>query len=235
MARNFYFGADASMARGSAAFSAMINADASAFGLTDEQALEYGEIDAALQSAVQAATTPATRTRVAVANKNAAMKSMQRRAKNLADTIRATAVTDAQLISLGLLPRPRRTRRNAPDAPPMVRVISVIGRVGNLRVGDKDSPAGRRKPFGARGSQIYSYVGEESPADERAYHYECFSSRTTAQLTFPDDVPSGATVWLSARWVSARGETSIASAPISFTLQGGAIGAVASGVLRAAA
>jgi hypothetical protein len=236
MARNFYFGADATMASGSALFSALINADAAAFGLTTAQALLYGEIDAALQSAYQTAMTPLTRTPVAVAEKNALVKSMQRSAKNLSDIIRAKpAVTDAQLISLGLLPRPRRTRRNAPDNPPMVRVVSVIGRVVNIRVCDKDSSSGRSKALGARGAEIFSYVGEESPTDPRAYHFECFASRTTAQVTFPNSVPSGATVWVSARWVSARGETSMASTPISFTLQGGRISARASDLLRAAA
>src|SRR5437016_3275194 len=154
MARNFYFGADATMASGSASFSALINADASAFGLTGAQALAYGEIDAALQSAYQAVTNPSTRSPVAVAHKNTVMKSMQRRARLLSDIIRATpAVNDAQLISLGLLARPRRTRRHAPDAPPMVRVISVTGRVVNIRVSDKDSPSARSKPFGARGAE----------------------------------------------------------------------------------
>jgi hypothetical protein len=117
----------------------------------------------------------------------------------------------------------------------MVRVLSVIGRVVNIRVCDKDSSSGRSKPFGARAAQIFSYVGEESPADDREYRYECFASRTTTQITFPDHVPSGATVWLSARWLSARGETSMASAPLSFTLQGGPIGAAAPDPIRAAA
>src|SRR4051812_46581987 len=144
MARNFYFGADATMVSGSAVFSAMINADAAAFGLSDAQALAYGEIDAALQSAFTVATTPGTRTPVAVSQKNSAMKSMQRSAKSLTDIIRATpTVTDAQLISLGLLPRPQRTRRKVPDAPPRVRVVSVAGRVVNVRVFDASSGTGR--------------------------------------------------------------------------------------------
>jgi hypothetical protein len=104
-----------------------------------------------------------------------------------------------------------------------------------IRVCDKDSVSPRSKPLAAVGSHIFSYVGEESPADPRAYHYECVASRTTTQITFPNNVPSGATVWLSARWVSARGETSIASVPISFTLQGGAISAGKPDALRAAA
>jgi hypothetical protein len=40
-------------------------------------------------------------------------------------------------------------------------------------------------------------------------------------------VPSGATVWLSASWVNARGQASVGSTPISFTLQGGAVPAAA--------
>jgi hypothetical protein len=105
----------------------------------------------------------------------------------------------------------------------------------NIRVSDKDSSSGRSKAPGARGADIYSYVGEQPPTDPRAYHYERFASRTALQITFPNNIPSGATVWLSARWVSARGETSVGSAPIRFTLQGGPILAAAPDLVRAAA
>jgi hypothetical protein len=226
MARNFYFGSDASMVGGSARFSAMISSDPSSFGLTLAQCEGYAAINATLQSAFQEATTPHTRTPVAVSRKNEAMKAMQRAAVDLAGIIGATReVSDAQLLSLGLLPRAKRTRRNVPDEPPTVRVISVTGRLVRIRVVDRDSLTGRSKPFGARGAQIFSYVGEQPPADSRAYYFEGHASRTTKELLFPNDVPNGATIWLSARWVNARGETSIGSTPISFTLQGGPISA----------
>jgi hypothetical protein len=161
---------------------------------------------------------------------------MQRSASMLSVIIHCTAsVTDAQLISLGLLPRPNRKRRNAPDAPPSVQVDSVSGRVVKIRVCDKDSQSRRSKPFGARGAHIYSFVGETAPDDPRAYHYECFTSRTTTEISFPNKVPSGATVWLCACWVSARGETSRGSVPISFTLTGGHITATTSDRLKFAA
>jgi hypothetical protein len=113
--------------------------------------------------------------------------------------------------------------------------MSVIGRAVTVRVSDPDSQSTRSKAPNARGAQIFSYVGEEPPADQRAYRFECFASRTTAQILFPNDVPSGATVWLSARWVNARGETSPASPPLGCTLQGGAIGPSVPSLLRAAA
>ncbi|HVT90406.1 MAG TPA: hypothetical protein VHD56_16250 [Tepidisphaeraceae bacterium] len=224
MSRNFYFGADATMVRGSAVFSSVISADPASFGLTSAQSDAFESINAALQDAYQIAITPATRTSVAVSKKNAAVKAMQRKAVMLAKLISSTpSVNDAQLISLGLLPRAKRTRRNVPTDPPLVQVLSVVGRLVKFRVCDKDSQTGRSKPFGACGAQIFSYVGEEPANDSRAFHFECFTSRTTVQLHFPNNVPSGATVWLSARWVNARGETSIASPPLNFTLQGGPV------------
>jgi hypothetical protein len=239
MARNFYFGADATMVAGSASFSALINADAEAFGLTEEQAEAFSQINAELQNAFRAVKEPSTRSPVAVARKNILIKAMQRSAKNLSAIVRAKpGITDPQLISLGLLPRTRRTRRNAPGAPPAVRVLSVRERVVKIRVCDRDSGSGRSKPFAATGSLIFSYVGEQPPTDPSEYRYECFAPRTTTRITFPSGVRSGATIWLSARWVTARAEMSVASAPICFNLQGGAVGAVSAANpigLRAAA
>jgi hypothetical protein len=172
---------------------------------------------------MQAAKTPSTRTSVAVSQKNSAIKFMQRSAKALADIIRAQPlVTDAQLLSLGLLPRPKPTRRRPPDSAPLVRVVSVSGRVVTIRVCDRDS-SGRSKPFAAWAAQVYSSVSEQPPGDESDYRLQCITSRTGARITFSDEVPSGATVWLSARWITRRGETSVASVPISFTLQGGPV------------
>ena len=117
-------------------------------------------------------------------------------------------------------------RRDVPAAAPVVQVISVVGRVVTLRVKDPTSEM-RGLPFGAIGANLYSFVGPDSPSDSRGYHFEGVTTRAKTRIVFPNSVASGATVWLSACWVSKRGETSIASVPMSFTLQGGAIGAVA--------
>ena len=186
MARNFYFGSDATMASGSASFSALINSDPEAFGISEAQAVAYGEIDAALQSAVRAATTPQTRTVVSVAEKNRLMKAMQRSASDLSGIIHATpTVNDAQLISLGLLPRSSGTRRHVPETPPIVRVISVAGRVVNIRVCDKDSPSSRSKPFGATGWHLYSYVGEEATTDRARFTSKASSAARRRESHFP--------------------------------------------------
>ena len=83
----------------------------------------------------------------------------------------------------------------------------------------------RGKPFGAIGANVFSFVGPEAPTDPKAYHFEGLTTRPKVQLLFPDSVASGATVWISACWVSARGQIGTGSVPISFTIQGGAVAA----------
>jgi hypothetical protein len=75
--------------------------------------------------------------------------------------------------------------------------------------------------IGIRGANLYSFVGPNPPADPRDWHHERMTTRALARLEFPGDVPNGATVWLSACWVTARGATSPAAEPTPFTLQGG--------------
>jgi hypothetical protein len=104
-----------------------------------------------------------------------------------------------------------------------LEVVSVSGRLVNIRLHGAAPDSTRARPFGAIGANVYSFVGPEAPSDPRAYHFEGMSTRTIAQVLFPNTVASGATVWLSACWVSARGQIGIACAPVSFTLQGGAV------------
>jgi hypothetical protein len=160
---------------------------------------------------------------VAVAAKDAAMKAVQRRAAALAAVVYATdAVGDAQLVSLGLLPRPTRAARHAPATPPTMAVASVMGRVVKVRIHARTTE-GTRLAAGAVGANVYSYVGDEPPTDPKQYHYHGLATRATSALVFPDDVPSGATAWVSASWVSRRGETSTACTPVRVTIQGGPV------------
>jgi hypothetical protein len=230
MRRNFYFRTQAEIVSGSANFAALILADAESFGLTPAQAAEYQAYDAALQSSYAAAVSPHTRTSPAVQRKNAAIRDVQREAQRLAKVIYGTGTADdSKLILLGLLPRASYTRRAAPKEPPEVWAVSVVGRRVRIRIQaweESDAPTGRR-PAGAIGAQVYSFVGEQAPADLRAYHHEGLATRGSYEVRFPKDVPGGATVWIAAAWVSTRGVPGDASAPARTTIQGGSVEAMA--------
>jgi hypothetical protein len=222
--KNFYHGKDADIVAGAANFATLISGSASTYGLTSAQATSFGTLNTALQSAYTTAITPETRTPVAIEAKNLALINMRRNAILLARIIYSTlTVTNAQLVSLGLLPRTIPTPRPVPGTPPVIEVASVSGRLVNVRLHGAPPDSGRGKPFGAIGANIFSFVGDEPPSDPRQYHFEGMATRTITQVLFPNSVESGALVWLSASWVSARGQIGIGSTPISTNLQGGAI------------
>jgi hypothetical protein len=223
-ARNFYFGRGADVVAGSANFAARIAEDYAAYGLSQAQAESYAVLDAALQEAFARATDPSTRTSVAVATKTRALREMRADAVRLAACVYAdAAVTDAQLLGLGLSPRPVRRRRvGPPTAAPTIVVGLCRGRVVDVRL--RPSDAGRRGlEFGARGAYLYTFVGDAPPADSRDWRFARLTTRAITHIEFGNDVPSGATGWLSARWVNARGQTGPAGAPAPVTIQGGAV------------
>ncbi|MGB7161407.1 MAG: hypothetical protein WBD40_25335 [Tepidisphaeraceae bacterium] len=222
MARNFYYGKDARIVAGSAAFAARINENPLAYGIQPHLAAEYAALDATLQAAYRAAVTPQTRTSIAVREKDDALRAVRLKAAMLASIIGASPdVDDAQLISLGLLPRPTRGARRAPDEPPVVEVAMVVGRRVTVRIRARSSEA--RKPLGCIGAYLYVFAGSEPPSDPLQYRFEGLASRKTATIRFPDDVASGSTAWISAAWVSRRGKTSAACNPVRVTIQGGPI------------
>ena len=224
MTHNFYRGPEAGVVAGSANFASLLASSFASYGISSAQATAFGVLNAALQSAYAAAVEPVTRTSVAVARKNQALSEMRAGAILLARIISATpTVSDAQLVSLGLLPRRTRTRIPAPATAPMIDVGVVTGRLVNLRLHSADFRRRRGIEPGAKGANLYSFVGDAEPTDPRDYHFEGMTTRTITQVTFPNNVASGATVWLCACWVSDRGETGPTSAPVNVTLQGGAV------------
>jgi hypothetical protein len=221
VAHNFYFGKQADVVAGAANFAALIATGFASYGISSSQSTAFGALNTTLQADYSTAVDPSTRTRGAVATKNASILAMRAMAINLAKIIYATpTVTDAQLIDLGLLPRSSRSPVPPPADAPVLEVGVVSGRLVNVRVHAGGSER-RGKPVGAVGANVYSYVGQAPPADPRDYHFEGMTTRTITQLLFPDTVAGGATVWLSACWVSARGATSPACAPVPFAIQGG--------------
>lgn len=222
MARNnFYYQNEAAAVTGAAAFARAILASPESFGISPEMAASFAAQSDALTSAYDLSSNPSTRTMGAVAGKNAALRAMRQGAMRLSRILYATpTVSDQQLVEVGLLPRATRTPVAGPADAPALRVVAVSGRLVSVHVREANSTRRGMAP-GARGANLYSFVGDRPPVDPRDYHFEALTTRARTQITFSDTTPSGATVWLSACWVSTRGQTSPCSSPVSFTLQGG--------------
>jgi len=234
MARNFYYAADARVVAGSANFAALVGASPSSYGIPEWRAARYVALDADLQSKYRAATTPETRSPVAVAEKTVALKAVQREATNLARIAYATAgVDDARLMTLGLRPRPVRRPRAPAMEPPVVDVISVVGRIVKLRVRPPSGHGASKSPA-TLGANVFSFVGPQPPSDPLQYHFDGLATRRTYEIVFGDEVASGSTAWVSAGWVSRRGVRGMACAPVQLTITGGPVRAAATTLKRTA-
>lgn len=236
MAKNFYIGTELELATGSLNLAAVAGVDPVTWGTTAGEMTNYQVLANAFNTALDIALAPATRTRVTVEIKNTQKKALRSATVRLSRIISAsTSVTNAMLIEVGLNPRVTPQPRPVPQLAPAVDIILVTGRLLKGRVHSAEVEARRAKPFGATGANIFSYVGPIPAVDPREYHFEGMTTRPNFEVNFPNTVPSGATVWISACWVSARGQIGIASTPISFTLQGGPVLAMAQARLAAAA
>jgi hypothetical protein len=223
MDRNFYYGKQADIVAGSANFASLISTGFASYGLTSAQATSFGTVNTALQASYTAAITPETRTPVSIEQKNLDIRTMRTMAINLAKIIYATpTVNDAQLVALGLLPRTVPTPIPPAMNPPVLEVISVSGRMVNVRI-HQSTTESARKPFGSAGAQVFSFVGPDAPTDPTQYHYEGLATRRKFSVVFPNSVPTGATAWLAAAWLSQRGQSGIACNPVQVTVQGGPV------------
>jgi hypothetical protein len=222
MNRSFFDRPDPVLYTASMNFSTKISANPAACGLSPSQADAYAALNALWTAAYEAARDPATRTQSRVAAKNAARKALRKMASDLAWIISGTpAVTDAQKIDLGLSVR----RPPSPIPPPADRpgmdLISVTGRTVMLRIHDLASVSRRGKPAGVAAAWVYTFVGENYPADPAHWTFAGATTRAKYRIVFPDDTPNDQQVWIAALWINRKQEAGPMSAPLTTNLPGG--------------
>lgn len=194
-----------------------IVADASAFGLTQQQADDYSVLHDAFASGYRAVTTPSLNTSTAIIAKNDAKKALKANARMLARIVQATpSVTDAQRGELGLrVHDPHLTPITRPGEPPILYVLPSLGRTVRIRLKDKSSPDRLGRPLGTAGAVIMSYTGQpgetQPPANMAKWTFRGIATRRTFDVNMDADVPAGAQVWIAAMWFNTRGQLSTPS------------------------
>jgi hypothetical protein len=227
--KSFYAGSETDLAEGALALVAIVTPVPATYGLTSGEISSYNTLATGFNDLLTSAKDNSTRTPVIVNQKNESKTVLRKASATIAKIITACpTVTNAMLLALKLNQRVVPTPRPVPEEPPIVTVPSVSGRRAKVRLKGAAPDSKRGKPFGANSAHIFTFVGPVAPTDPSEYAFMGVTTRTITEIEFPDSVASGATVWICACWVSARGQKSTGSVPISFTLQGGAVtGAVA--------
>jgi hypothetical protein len=223
MARNFYYGKDADVVAGSASFAALISSSPTTYGYTAGQATAFGVLNTALQSAYTAAVSPPTRGPVTIQAKNQAIHNMRVSAINLAKIAYSTpTVSDTQLVSLGLLPRPSRAPVPPPATAPVIDIVSVSGNTVKLRLHQAGESTRRGKPHGVDGASVFSFIGAAPPDTEAEWTFEGVAGKTLIDITFPAGTAPGARVWFTAFWFNGRKQSGPSASPVGTNIPGNA-------------
>ena len=203
--KNFYHGKLADIVVGSANFAAQIAADFAALGLTSAQSTAFGALNTTLQSCWALSSVPETRTSVTIEATRDAVDAMREAAIPLAKQLVGNpAVSDSQLVALGLLPRTTPTQSQLITVMPALTVEEVQGRNVRIRVRDA-SGATRGKLPGAIGAMVFSYVGATPPSGAEGWTNEGPITKDSAIIAFDESVAVGAKVWFAAQWFNSKG------------------------------
>ena len=208
-------------------FDQKVNLSPERYQLSLAQALAfraaYGPYRAA-QQAVGAAAAAGAQTQMLTGTRDAAKSALLRVGRALYALVQdAIAVDPADKDDVGVVVKKTNPSRIPPPAEaPSISVVATFANTVTLRMFDAVNPSRRGRPRETAGALIFSFVGAQPPPDGAAWKFEFATQATKLDVTFPGDVPPGARVWFTARWLNPRLEAGPAAAPVAIHIPGGA-------------
>lgn len=202
-----------------------VTADPTSLGLTAAIATALADKVSTFSGLLEAATNPTTRSGSTILAKDVSRyDDLEPYVRQVARMIQGNiGVTDQQRYDLGLPIRDTTpSPQPVPGFKPLVNVISVSGRSARIRLKDSQDTTRRGRPDDVIGATIMTYVGDDTPTPSSDWKLYTNTGRTVVDVTFPETVPAGALVWVSACWFNNRKESGPMSDPLSTNLPGGA-------------
>jgi hypothetical protein len=209
-------------------FSAVLSADPGVYGASATTAAEVVAGVDAYTGAVGAlveARANGVRSEQMTADRSTTRRAMLNLLRPIYAAVQAsTSISDADKIALGVhVIAKRRTREAVPAFAPLLSVTRVDGSVVSLRISDPREPNRKARPAHTEGISIFTFVGDQPPADRSAFVFEANTGRTSIDVAFDGSVPIGTTVWFVASFFNNRKESGPTCMPIRATLGAGAI------------
>lgn len=221
MARGFLPSRDADLRDWAENFYSIANVAPTSYGLTSAMLTSFNALLTTYKTCL-AACDPNARNKTSVLAKNDARDSLITSARLLAKLVAGTAtVTNAQKSSLGLNVRAAPTPIPPPGFAPQTDIVSCVGHKVKVRLHNSEAGPKRGKPANVKGAAIFSYVGETAPTNPAAYKFEGNTTLTVVDVTFPETVAPGSSVWIIAMWFNERAESGPPSTPVQAIIQYG--------------
>lgn len=207
---------DADLVSWATNFSDLITAAPATYGLVSGDATAIAAVVDPFIAAYAVATTPATRTKVTVAEKDTTKFAMLSLVRTYSQRITVNpGVADADKIALGL--NLHGTPPTPVPAPTTIPLLSLLGATPlnfTIRYADELTPDARKKPFGAVRLDTFVKIDTTPKTDpEDSLYYGGFTKQPAFVTFSPSDAGKYATLW--GRWANRKGEVGPWSAPVS--------------------
>ena len=218
--RDFLPLADAALLAYTANFGRLLKDNPEAYGVPDALAADYAVKQSLFAQRLQTAVDPETQGRRTVFLKNEAKTSLVEATRQIARQIGNTlTVTNDQRQALGL--PVRSDTKNAipvPRARPILKAKAVNGRTVVMEL--CQSANRRGKPEGVAGATIFTHVGATVPMAGEPWQFALAVTRSSFELPFgPSE--TGDTVWDTAFWTNAKGQSGPACEAVKVNLPAG--------------
>lgn len=187
-------------------FSTLITAAPATYGLTAPNAVTIAAAQASWNAAYILATTPATRTTPAIADKDAERLLSEQVARPFAtDISRNPAVTNLDKTAVGVnLPNTARTPVPPPLTIPGLSLVAAVHFVHTLAFRDTATPTTKAKPFGAIGMELWRTLAVGPSVDPATATQVGVLTKSPNAIGYTaPDVGKTATYW--GRWVTRSG------------------------------
>jgi hypothetical protein len=191
-------------------FSTKLTASPATYGLIAGDATAVAGVTTTWSAAYLAATSPATRTPVTIAAKDAARSAAEAMVRPYASRISVNpAVTNPNKIAIGVTVRSTTpTPIPPPITAPTLDLKSAISGVQTLNF-KQPGAVGKAKPYGVVGVQLFASIGTVFATDPDQAVYIGVATKSPSTQTFaPTDI--GKKVTWFARWVTRSGPGGIA-------------------------
>ena len=203
-------------------FSAVLSSDAVAFGCSTSDATGLASKVSTFSTSFAVAEAPETNTPVTRAAMRIAKNNVIADLRRIYKKVKAANLPDDKLLELGLpLPDLDPSVIPPPGIQPLVAVASAKDRSVRLKI--LNSLTGKRgKPSGCSAYEIFSFVGENPPAEVGLWKFEGLGTRSDVVVTLTGTAAvAGGRAHFAVRYVNAKGQAGPVSDVVSTWIGGG--------------
>lgn len=204
-------------------FAQVIGSDPLLYGLDLGQASAYTAAQEAFAALFASAQGNGTRTPAVIQSKKQAKAALIALTRELVNICQSwPGMTNEKRSLLGVTIRDvEPTPVPVPTTAPVIEVLGKWAQVIKIRLRDADSTR-RGRPDGVVGATLFTFVGDQPPADISGWKFEGNVKDTVVELEFAPTVPPGSKVWITGFWRNNRDESGPATMPIyDWTANGG--------------